>query len=113
MIKTKKNKKKENAIIWVTLAFTVIVILLIFVYWHGEGGIKENLKLKKQIETLDRGIEKLKIENFKIEQEIIKMKKDPNYLIEKVGREELHFKKADEQIIYFKEGKDDNKNNKR
>ena len=113
MIKTKKNKKKKNVVIWVALGFIVIVILFIFVYWCGEGGIKENLKLKEQIETLDRDIEKLKTENYKIEQEIIKMKKDPNYLIEKVGREELHFKKADEQIIYFKEGKDDNENNKR
>ncbi len=100
----KPEKKKINPIL--LSAALAAVMIVIFIFWFGEGGIKENLELKKTIQNLDWEIEQLKVQNDVLEEEIMKMKKDPAYLLEKIAREELRLKKENEKVIYFEEPAD-------
>jgi len=98
-----KRKRKEPGIHWWHIIIIIIFFGLIFLfYFLHEGGIKENLKLKGEIKNLKAELNELNKKNTELEKEIEKIKKNPDYLIEKVAREELHMKKDGEKVIYFK-----------
>lgn len=114
MIKTKKKEFTAKNIWLMSAGVLIILMVFIFFYWAGPGGIKENIELKKRIEVLDREVKELAKSNSALEKEILRMKSSPEYLVEKIAREELEMKKENERIVYFeKKEKDDNKDSQR
>ncbi len=104
----KKYKRKLQVKLWQIIALIVILFVLFYFYFYSDGGFKENITLKSQIGKLQLELTQLKQENAELEKEIIKIKKDPNYVVEKISREELHMKKSNEKIIYLEGKSDDN-----
>ena len=106
------GKKKRKLSFYIVLGIILVVILGIFsIYYFGKGGIKENIKLKNEIEELDNEIRDLEAKNDQLEKELLRMKKDPQYLMEKVAREDLRMKEKNEKVVYFKEKSSDAEDN--
>ncbi|MCK5399747.1 septum formation initiator family protein [bacterium] len=112
MIRTRKKEFNKLAFFLIPIAIIILIVLFSIVYWNSPGGIKENIQLKQRISVLDKDIEQLSIENNALQKEILRMKSSPDYLIEKIAREDLKLKKENEKIVYF-EKSDDTEDSKR
>lgn len=104
----KKYKKKLKIKLWHIIVFIAILFFLFYFYFYSDGGFKENITLKSKISRLQMQLTQLRQKNSELEKEIIKIKSDPDYIVEKVAREELHMKKPNEKVIYLNEKSNDN-----
>ncbi|MBN2189970.1 MAG: septum formation initiator family protein [Candidatus Aureabacteria bacterium] len=85
--------------ILISIVFIVIVLLAVILLvpkWIGRGS------LIKQEKGLEEAVEALEDKNLKLKQEKDALENDPVYL-EKIARDELGLKRADEIIYKFED----------
>ena len=95
----KKSVFKVKSILVVVLGVALLVMLIQAVI--GPGGYQEGQKLKRKSDDLIGRIEAIKSENKQLENEIERLKTDPEE-IEKIAREELGMVKSGEHKIVIK-----------
>ena len=95
----KKNKNAGRIIIFVLLATFLLAILFgNKTWWHL-------MALYKNVGVMEKEVSQLEAENKELEQEIVRLKTDYNY-VEKIARDELGFVKPGEKEYIFLEPKE-------
>ncbi|MCH2694350.1 MAG: septum formation initiator family protein [Acidobacteriia bacterium] len=95
----KKSVFKIKSILVVVLGVALLIMLIQAMI--GPGGYQEGQKLKGKSNNLIRRIEAIKSENKQLENEIERLKTDPEE-IEKIAREELGMVKPGEHKVVIK-----------
>lgn len=101
---SKKNplfQYKPSRGILFLIGFILFVLLLTFAF--GERGIVEIVRVKKEIRRLENSIEYLEYEKKNLENEVVRLRRNPGY-IDLKAREKLWLMKKNERVIVFTGG---------
>lgn len=102
MIADFRKKQKKTSLpnrIFLKLAVTLFLLLLILLAFTNIGNYRKRNNLISQIKTMEEKISGIKAENDRIGQNIQKIS-DDNY-VEKIAREELDLQKPGEKVYSF------------
>ena len=94
------SKGKRKYILHLFLAIVVIGIIYIL---FNERGVIKYIGLKSRVDSIQVEIEKIKLENLRLKNEIDSLQKKVPAKMEQVAREKYNMKRKDETLIEVEE----------
>lgn len=85
-----------------TVALSVLFLILLIASFFGKNGLIEMYRSKKKYDNLVQEVEGLRKQKKKLEREVEELEKNPK-AVEKKAREKLWLMKPDEIVIINKE----------
>lgn len=101
---SKKNpllQYKPSRGVFFLVGFILFVLLLTFAF--GERGIIEIVRVKKEIRRLENSINHLEAEKKSLENEVVRLRRNPIY-IDLKAREKLWLMKKNEKVVVLTGG---------
>ncbi|MDX1699825.1 MAG: septum formation initiator family protein [Melioribacteraceae bacterium] len=98
----KQKTSRDRLLTW--LYFIILIFLILFLFFNKYGLLKY-FELKKEINAIEKEIERSENEIKELEKNIESLEND-NDELEKVAREKFHMKKKNEKAFKFHDVKD-------
>jgi len=93
-------KGKSKYVLYLFLAIVVIGIIYIL---FNERGVVKYMGLKSRVDSIQVELEKIKLENVRLKNEIDSLQKKVPAKMEQVAREKYNMKRKDETLIEVEE----------
>jgi len=93
-------KGKSKYVLYLFLAIVIIGIVYIL---FNERGVVKYMGLKSRVDSIQVEIEKIKLENLRLKNEIDSLQKKVPAKMEQVAREKYNMKRKDETLIEVEE----------
>jgi len=93
-------KGKSKYVLYLFLAIVVMGIIYIL---FNERGVVKYMGLKSRVDSIQVEIEKIKLENLRLKNEIDSLQKKVPAKMEQVAREKYNMKRKDETLIEVEE----------
>ena len=97
-----KTTKKDRLLTWLYLIILIFLVLFLF---FNKYGLLKYFELKREIESIEREIERSKSEIEELDKNIKSLESSDEEL-EKVAREKFHMKKKNEKAFKFQDKRD-------
>jgi cell division protein FtsB len=94
------SKGKRKYVLYLFLAIVVIGIIYIL---FNERGVVKYMGLKSRVDSIQVELEKIKLENVRLKNEIDSLQKKVPAKMEQVAREKYNMKRKDETLIEVEE----------
>jgi cell division protein FtsB len=94
------SKGKRKYVLYLFLAIVVIGIIYIL---FNERGVVKYMGLKSRVDSIQVELEKIKLENVRLKNEIDSLQKKVPAKMEQVAREKYNMKRKDEMLIEVEE----------
>ena len=94
------SKGKRKYVLYLFL--TIVVIGIIYIFFN-ERGLVKYMGLKSRVDSIQVELEKIKLENVRLKNEIDSLQKKIPAKMEQVAREKYNMKRKDETLIEVEE----------